>query len=90
MDGGWIGNHKEADHADEPGSAPDEVIWAPSFNYLRWNRIAEHEPSVTGVDKQASEIPQPRAVNTVLGNLKTAITGTYHARQSPGLQHQQS
>jgi hypothetical protein len=52
---------------------------APSFNYSRWNRIAEHEPIVTGGGKQACEIPQLKAVNTVLGNLKTAITGTYHA-----------
>jgi ISXO2-like transposase domain len=34
---------------------------------------------VTGGDKQACEIPQLKAVNTVLGNLKTAITGTNHA-----------
>lgn len=52
---------------------------APSFNYSRWNRIAEHSPIVTGGGKQACEIPQLKAVNTVLGNLKTAITGTYHA-----------
>jgi DNA-directed RNA polymerase subunit RPC12/RpoP len=52
---------------------------APSFNYARWNQIAEHKPIVTGGGKQACEIPQLKAVNTVLGNLKTAITGTYHA-----------
>lgn len=52
---------------------------APSFNYVRWNRIAEHKAIVTGGGKQACEIPQLKAVNTVLGNLKTAITGTYHA-----------
>lgn len=52
---------------------------APSFNYAAWNQLAKHEPIVTGSGKQACEIPQLRAVNTVLGNLKTAIAGTYHA-----------
>ena len=62
----------------EPGST---VVsdGAPSFNYARWNQLAEHEAIVTGGGKQACEIPQLKAVNTVLGNLKTAITGTYHA-----------
>jgi hypothetical protein len=52
---------------------------APSFNYAKWNRIAQHQPIVTGGGKQACEIPQLKAVNTVLGNLKTGIAGTYHA-----------
>lgn len=52
---------------------------APSFNYVRWQFLAEHQPIVTGGGKQACEIPQLKAINTVLGNLKTAITGTYHA-----------
>jgi predicted RNA-binding Zn-ribbon protein involved in translation (DUF1610 family) len=62
----------------EPGSL---VVsdGAPSFNYVKWNQLAEHQPIVTGGGKQACEIPQLKAVNTVLGNLKTAITGTYHA-----------
>jgi hypothetical protein len=62
----------------EPGSV---VVsdGAPSFNYARWNQIAEHKAIVTGGGKQACEIPQLKAVNTVLGNLKTAIAGTYHA-----------
>ncbi|MBX3618925.1 MAG: hypothetical protein KF891_02865 [Rhizobacter sp.] len=52
---------------------------APSFNYVKWNRIAQHQPIVTGGGKQACEIPQLKAVNTVLSNLKTGIAGTYHA-----------
>ncbi|MGE0674907.1 MAG: IS1595 family transposase [Methylibium sp.] len=62
----------------EPGSL---VVsdGAPSFNYATWNRIAEHEAIVTGGGKRACEIAQLKAVNTVLGNLKTAIAGTYHA-----------
>jgi hypothetical protein len=52
---------------------------APSFNYVRWQSLAAHEPIVTGSGKQACEIPQLKAINTVLSNLKTAISGTYHA-----------
>lgn len=52
---------------------------APSFNYVKWGGLAVHEPIVTGGGKQACEIPRLKAINTVLGNLKTAITGTYHA-----------
>ena len=52
---------------------------APSFNYVKWGGSARHEPIVTGGGKQACEIAELKAVNTVLGNLKTAITGTYHA-----------
>jgi transposase-like protein len=52
---------------------------APSFNYVKWNQIAQHQPIVTGGGKQACEIPALKAVNTVLSNLKTGIAGTYHA-----------
>jgi len=52
---------------------------AHSFNYAKWQKIAEHRSIVTGGGKQACEIPELKAINTVLGNLKTAITGTYHA-----------
>jgi ribosomal protein L37AE/L43A len=40
---------------------------------------AEHEVTVTRGGKAAVKLPQFRAVNTLLGNLKTAIAGTYHA-----------
>jgi transposase-like protein len=33
----------------------------------------------SGTGREAAQHPQFRAVNTVLGNLKTAISGTYHA-----------
>jgi transposase-like protein len=39
----------------------------------------EHQRVVTGCGKQAVKLPQFKAVNTLLGNLKTAIGGTYHA-----------
>lgn len=40
---------------------------------------AEHERVVTGGGKASVKLPQFKAVNTLLGNLKTAINGTYHA-----------
>jgi len=40
---------------------------------------AVHERSVTGGGKASVRLPQFQAVNTVLSNLKTAMTGTYHA-----------
>jgi len=38
-----------------------------------------HERVVTGGGKASAALPQFAAVNTVLGNLKTSITGTLHA-----------
>ena len=40
---------------------------------------AEHERIVTGGGAASVKLPQLKAVNTVLSNLKTALTGTYHA-----------
>jgi hypothetical protein len=40
---------------------------------------AVHDRTVTGSGKACVKLPQFRAVNTVLGNLKTALSGTYHA-----------
>jgi ribosomal protein L37AE/L43A len=40
---------------------------------------AVHRRTVTGGGKEAVELRQFRAVNTVLGNFKTALSGTYHA-----------
>ena len=38
---------------------------------------AEHKPIVTG--RAGAKLAQFKAVSTLLGNLKTALTGTYHA-----------
>jgi transposase-like protein len=38
-----------------------------------------HEPIVVGGGKQAACHPRFKWVNTLLGNLKTALSGTYHA-----------
>ena len=40
---------------------------------------AVHERTVTGGGAASARLPQFRAINTVLSNLKTALTGTYHA-----------
>ena len=40
---------------------------------------AEHQRVVTGGGKASVERPEFKAINTLLGNLKTAISGTYHA-----------
>lgn len=40
---------------------------------------AEHERVVTGGGKASIAMPQLRAVNTFLGNLKRSLGGTYHA-----------
>jgi hypothetical protein len=38
-----------------------------------------HRRIIIGGGKQAVELPQFMAINTVLGNFKTASSGTYHA-----------
>jgi len=39
----------------------------------------EHQRVVTGGGKASTELPQLRAINTMLGNIKRALSGTYHA-----------
>ena len=38
-----------------------------------------HEPHVTGGGAASVNHPAFRAVNTALGNIKTSLSGTYHA-----------
>jgi transposase-like protein len=40
---------------------------------------AAHTPSVVGKARQSSDMPCFKWINTILGNLKTATSGTYHA-----------
>jgi transposase-like protein len=40
---------------------------------------ATHQRVVTGGGRASVKLPQFKAINTLLGNLKTAISGTYHA-----------
>ena len=43
------------------------------------NDAGVHEPTVTGGGSASAKLPQFRAVNTVLSNLKTSLSGTLHA-----------
>ena len=40
---------------------------------------ADHERVVTGGGKASTKLPQFKAINTFLGNLKRSLSGTYHA-----------
>ena len=40
---------------------------------------ASHAPEVVGAKRKSSDMPCFKWINTVLGNLKTAASGTYHA-----------
>ena len=40
---------------------------------------ADHERVVTGGGKASTNLPQFKAINTYLGNLKRSLSGTYHA-----------
>lgn len=42
-------------------------------------RLSAHERIICGGGRAAAKHPQFKWVNTILGNLKTAIAGTYHA-----------
>lgn len=61
--------------------AADSEVYSdglPAFQVLR-NEVAEHIAIVTGSGRAAAEHPEFQWVNIVLGNLKTSISGTYHA-----------
>jgi hypothetical protein len=47
--------------------------------FVATEKAGVHERIVTGGGKAAAKLSQFRAVNTVLSNLKTGLTGTYHA-----------
>lgn len=47
--------------------------------FLAAEKAGVHKRIVTGGGKAATKLPQFKAVNTVLSNLKTGLTGTYHA-----------
>lgn len=50
----------------------------PCFKAIA-GEVASHTAIVTGSGRQAATHPEFRRVNTLLSNLKTAISGTYHA-----------
>jgi ISXO2-like transposase domain/Transposase zinc-ribbon domain len=47
--------------------------------FIAAEQAGVHERIVTGGGKASVKLPQFRAVNTVLSNLKTGLAGTYHA-----------
>ena len=50
---------------------PPLRVWSRASGWL--------EVTVTGGGAASVKLPKFKAVNTVLGNLKTALAGTYHA-----------
>ena len=48
------------------------------FSVVRGSGIL-HEPHVTGGGAASAKHPAFLAINTVLGNIKTSLAGTYHA-----------
>lgn len=61
--------------------APEAHIVSDGLHCFRaaGSEVADHQRIIVGCGRQAVEHPAFKAVNTVLGNLKTAISGTYHA-----------
>ena len=61
--------------------APSATVVSDGLWCFRATRIvgAEHQRVVTGGGKASVKLPEFKAINTLLGNLKTAISGTYHA-----------
>jgi ribosomal protein L37AE/L43A len=61
--------------------APSATVVSDGLWCFRATTIvgAEHERIVTGGGKASVKLVQFKAINTLLGNLKTAISGTYHA-----------
>ncbi len=57
------------------------VVWSDGlrcFNALAAH-VAEHQRQIVGSGRQSVQHPNFRWVNTLLGNLKRALSGTYHA-----------
>jgi hypothetical protein len=61
--------------------APSATVVSDGLWCFRGAQIvgAAHERVVTGGGKASVRLPQFKAINTLLGNLKTAMSGTYHA-----------
>jgi ribosomal protein L37AE/L43A len=61
--------------------APSATVVSDGLWCFRATTIVglHHERMVTGGGKGSMKLPQLKAINTLLGNLKTAISGTYHA-----------
>jgi hypothetical protein len=67
---------------------PLTVVSDGLARFLASENAGVHERIVTGGGKAASKLPQFKAVNTGLSNLKTGLTGTYHAFKFAKYAHQ--
>lgn len=69
-----------ADWANKALAASAQVVsdGLGCFNGFKGN-VADHQAVVTGGGAESVKHPQFRWVNTLLGNLKTGLSGTYHA-----------
>jgi ribosomal protein L37AE/L43A len=61
--------------------APSATVVSDGLGCFRGVTLigADHEPIVTGGTAASVKLPQFKAINTLLGNLKTSLSGTYHA-----------
>ncbi len=65
-----------ADHIAPSSTVVSDGLWCFCAATLVG---AEHVRIVTRGGRAAMALPQFKAINTLLGNLKTAVTGTYHS-----------
>lgn len=72
---------KEAlsEFADKSLMRPLTVVSDGLACFTALEEAGVHAPTVTGGGAASVKLPQFKAVNTVLSNLKTALGGTYHA-----------
>jgi hypothetical protein len=61
--------------------APSTTVVSDGLACFRAVTVAScvHEPQIVGMKRKSTGMPCFAGVNTVLSNLKTAITGTYHS-----------
>jgi hypothetical protein len=59
---------------------PDAIVLSDGFACFRGFASAgfEHQPVVTGGGHRSMEVPECQRLNTVLGNVNSAMQGTYH------------
>lgn len=61
--------------------APNSTVWSDGLSCFTAVKQAQcrHIPLVTGGGRKSAQSPAFKWVNTVLGNLKNSLRGTYHA-----------
>ena len=60
--------------------SPDAIVWSDGLSCFKAVSEAgcQHIPIVTGSGRRSAQHPAFKWVNTMLGNVKSAMTGTYH------------